>query len=93
MEELIEGVRWAFIDMLEKENDWMDAPTKKRAVDKVRGANLGAYLESLTLTLWLHKSKDVDYCCKLLIHMPEIFFFSLGSCSPGQGRLPRVHFE
>lgn len=34
MEELIEGVRWAFIDMLEKENDWMDPPTKNRAVDK-----------------------------------------------------------
>uniref|UniRef100_A0A665X4S0 Phosphate regulating endopeptidase homolog, X-linked n=1 Tax=Echeneis naucrates TaxID=173247 RepID=A0A665X4S0_ECHNA len=34
MEELIEGVRWAFIDMLEKENDWMDQPTKKRAVEK-----------------------------------------------------------
>lgn len=39
MEELIEGVRWAFIDMLEKENDWMDPPTKKRAVDKVRRAD------------------------------------------------------
>lgn len=39
MEELIEGVRWAFIDMLEKENDWMDPPTKKRAVDKVRFAD------------------------------------------------------
>lgn len=34
MEELIDGVRWAFIDMLEKENDWMDRPTKRRAVDK-----------------------------------------------------------
>uniref|UniRef100_A0A671XVJ8 Phosphate regulating endopeptidase homolog, X-linked n=1 Tax=Sparus aurata TaxID=8175 RepID=A0A671XVJ8_SPAAU len=34
MEELIAGVRWAFIDMLEKENDWMDQPTKKRAVEK-----------------------------------------------------------
>lgn len=36
MEELIEGIRWAFIDMLEKENDWMDPPTKKRAIEKVR---------------------------------------------------------
>lgn len=36
MEELIEGVRWAFIDMLKKENDWMDEPTKKRAVEKAR---------------------------------------------------------
>uniref|UniRef100_A0A7N9B0C2 Phosphate regulating endopeptidase homolog, X-linked n=1 Tax=Mastacembelus armatus TaxID=205130 RepID=A0A7N9B0C2_9TELE len=34
MEELIEGVRWAFIDMLEKENDWMDQQTKTRAIDK-----------------------------------------------------------
>ncbi|XP_054478641.1 phosphate-regulating neutral endopeptidase PHEX [Anoplopoma fimbria] len=34
MEELIDGVRWAFIDMLEKENDWMDKPTKKKAVEK-----------------------------------------------------------
>lgn len=36
MEELIEGIRWAFIDMLEKENDWMDEQTKQRAVEKVR---------------------------------------------------------
>uniref|UniRef100_A0A8C4I591 Phosphate regulating endopeptidase homolog, X-linked n=1 Tax=Dicentrarchus labrax TaxID=13489 RepID=A0A8C4I591_DICLA len=34
MEELIGGVRWAFIDILEKENDWMDQPTKKRAIEK-----------------------------------------------------------
>ncbi|XP_005932227.1 phosphate-regulating neutral endopeptidase PHEX [Haplochromis burtoni] len=34
MEELIDGIRWAFIDMLEKENDWMDDLTKKRAVEK-----------------------------------------------------------
>ncbi|MEJ1281334.1 phosphate regulating endopeptidase homolog X-linked [Cricetulus griseus] len=34
MEELIEGVRWAFIDMLEKENDWMDAGTKRKAQEK-----------------------------------------------------------
>lgn len=36
MEELIEGVRWAFIDMLEKENDWMDKGTKQRAIEKAR---------------------------------------------------------
>ncbi|XP_076026595.1 phosphate-regulating neutral endopeptidase PHEX [Genypterus blacodes] len=34
MEELIEGVRWAFMDILERENDWMDDQTKKRAVEK-----------------------------------------------------------
>lgn len=36
MEELINGIRWAFIDMLEKENDWMDDLTKKRAVEKAQ---------------------------------------------------------
>ncbi|XP_060718115.1 phosphate-regulating neutral endopeptidase PHEX [Tachysurus vachellii] len=34
MEELIEGIRWAFIDMLDKENDWMDAETKGKAIEK-----------------------------------------------------------
>ncbi|XP_034341153.1 phosphate-regulating neutral endopeptidase PHEX [Arvicanthis niloticus] len=36
MKELIEGVRWAFIDMLEKENEWMDAGTKRKAQEKAR---------------------------------------------------------
>lgn len=35
MEELINGIRWAFIDILEKENDWMDEETKRKATDKV----------------------------------------------------------
>ncbi|XP_062841848.1 phosphate-regulating neutral endopeptidase PHEX [Trichomycterus rosablanca] len=34
MEELIKGIRWAFIDMLKKENDWMDAETKTKAIEK-----------------------------------------------------------
>ncbi|KAJ8413156.1 hypothetical protein AAFF_G00091520 [Aldrovandia affinis] len=34
MEELIEGIRWAFMDMLDKENDWMDEITKSKAKDK-----------------------------------------------------------
>ncbi|XP_028655269.1 phosphate-regulating neutral endopeptidase PHEX [Erpetoichthys calabaricus] len=34
MEELTEGIRWAFIDMLEKENDWMDKETKEKAKEK-----------------------------------------------------------
>uniref|UniRef100_A0A6I8SNV7 Phosphate regulating endopeptidase homolog X-linked n=1 Tax=Xenopus tropicalis TaxID=8364 RepID=A0A6I8SNV7_XENTR len=34
MEELVDGIRWAFIDMLEKENDWMDAETKIKAKQK-----------------------------------------------------------
>lgn len=36
MEELINGIRWAFIDMLEKENEWMDEETKRKATEKVR---------------------------------------------------------
>lgn len=73
MEELIEGVRWAFIDMLEKENDWMDAPTKKRAVDKVRRADSEPQRTSSALDLWIMKAKDVEYICKLLIDMTEYF--------------------
>ncbi|KAI5091992.1 phosphate-regulating neutral endopeptidase isoform 1, partial [Silurus meridionalis] len=34
MEELVDGVRWAFIDMLKEENDWMDAETKTKAIEK-----------------------------------------------------------
>lgn len=34
MEELIEGIRAAFIDMLENENDWMDEETKNKAREK-----------------------------------------------------------
>uniref|UniRef100_A0A9J8AQL5 Phosphate regulating endopeptidase homolog, X-linked n=1 Tax=Cyprinus carpio carpio TaxID=630221 RepID=A0A9J8AQL5_CYPCA len=34
MEELINGIRWAFIDMLEKQNDWMDKETKRKATEK-----------------------------------------------------------
>uniref|UniRef100_A0A8B9DZD2 Phosphate regulating endopeptidase homolog X-linked n=1 Tax=Anser cygnoides TaxID=8845 RepID=A0A8B9DZD2_ANSCY len=36
MEELTEGIRWAFIDMLEKENDWMDSETKRKAYEKAK---------------------------------------------------------
>lgn len=42
MEELIDGIRWAFIDMLEKENDWMDAETKEKAIEKVSDCMFGA---------------------------------------------------
>uniref|UniRef100_A0A8C9RZX5 Phosphate regulating endopeptidase homolog, X-linked n=1 Tax=Scleropages formosus TaxID=113540 RepID=A0A8C9RZX5_SCLFO len=34
MEELIEGIRWAFVDMLQKENDWMDEETERKATEK-----------------------------------------------------------
>lgn len=46
MEELIEGIRWAFIDMLEKENDWMDQQTKKRAIEKVRNIKLKRFVRN-----------------------------------------------
>uniref|UniRef100_A0A8C5LK65 Phosphate regulating endopeptidase X-linked n=1 Tax=Leptobrachium leishanense TaxID=445787 RepID=A0A8C5LK65_9ANUR len=36
MEELVDGIRWAFIDMLEKENDWMDEDTKIKAKEKAK---------------------------------------------------------
>ncbi|XP_069495333.1 phosphate-regulating neutral endopeptidase PHEX isoform X1 [Ambystoma mexicanum] len=34
MQELTEGVRWAFINMLEDDNDWMDEKTKSKAREK-----------------------------------------------------------
>uniref|UniRef100_UPI00358F210D phosphate-regulating neutral endopeptidase PHEX-like isoform X1 n=2 Tax=Myxine glutinosa TaxID=7769 RepID=UPI00358F210D len=36
MQELVEGIRWAFVDMLELENDWMDSDTKQRAAEKAQ---------------------------------------------------------
>lgn len=52
MEELTEGIRWAFIDMLEKENDWMDSETKRKAYEKVTNINVerlkSCYSEDLT---------------------------------------------
>lgn len=36
MAELTEGIRWAFIDMLEKENTWMDLETQRKAIGKVK---------------------------------------------------------
>uniref|UniRef100_A0A8B9MM27 Phosphate regulating endopeptidase homolog X-linked n=1 Tax=Accipiter nisus TaxID=211598 RepID=A0A8B9MM27_9AVES len=44
MEELTEGIRWAFIDMLEKENDWMDSETKKKAYEKVTNINTSKFV-------------------------------------------------
>ncbi|XP_048396047.1 phosphate-regulating neutral endopeptidase PHEX isoform X2 [Stegostoma tigrinum] len=34
-ENLVAGIRWAFVDMLEKENDWMDPETKTKAKEKL----------------------------------------------------------
>ncbi|KAL0587941.1 LOW QUALITY PROTEIN: Histone demethylase UTY [Plecturocebus cupreus] len=53
MEELIEGVRWAFIDMLEKENEWMDAGTKRKAKEKVYGQCPAYILSLVVLKVWL----------------------------------------
>ncbi|XP_060626085.2 phosphate-regulating neutral endopeptidase PHEX [Anolis sagrei] len=36
MAELTEGIRWAFMDMLENENSWMDSETKTKAVEKAK---------------------------------------------------------
>ncbi|XP_067896221.1 phosphate-regulating neutral endopeptidase PHEX isoform X2 [Heterodontus francisci] len=33
-EDLVAGIRWAFVDMLEEENDWMDMETKTKAKEK-----------------------------------------------------------
>lgn len=52
MEELTEGIRWAFIDMLEKENDWMDSETKRRAHEKVININVG-WIKTCYNRIWL----------------------------------------
>ncbi|XP_034972039.1 phosphate-regulating neutral endopeptidase PHEX isoform X2 [Zootoca vivipara] len=36
MAELTEGIRWAFMDMLENENTWMDLGTKRKAIEKAK---------------------------------------------------------
>uniref|UniRef100_UPI00398E758E phosphate-regulating neutral endopeptidase PHEX isoform X2 n=1 Tax=Pristiophorus japonicus TaxID=55135 RepID=UPI00398E758E len=33
-EDLVAGIRWAFVDILDKENDWMDKETKIKAKEK-----------------------------------------------------------
>lgn len=53
MEELIEGVRWAFIDMLEKENEWMDTGTKRKAKEKVRIPFDEKYTKVRLLVEWI----------------------------------------
>ncbi|XP_072902179.1 phosphate-regulating neutral endopeptidase PHEX [Hemitrygon akajei] len=35
-EDLVAGIRWAFLDIVEKENDWMDAETKDKAKEKAK---------------------------------------------------------
>ncbi|KAM9319451.1 phosphate-regulating neutral endopeptidase PHEX [Gastrophryne carolinensis] len=68
MEELIEGIRWAFIDMLENENDWMDEETKSKAKEKAKAvmAKVG-YPEFLMNETYINeeikslKFSDSDY--------------------------------
>ncbi|XP_062908605.1 phosphate-regulating neutral endopeptidase PHEX [Mobula hypostoma] len=35
-EDLVAGIRWAFLDIVDKENDWMDAETKDKAKEKAK---------------------------------------------------------
>lgn len=70
MEELTEGIRWAFIDMLEKENDWMDSETKRKAYEKVTYINVewvkSCYSEDLT---WVRTECHGAYLqFQLIIH-------------------------
>lgn len=68
MEEVIEGIRWAFIDMLEKENEWMDEETKDKAKEKAKSvmAKVG-YPEFLMNETYINeeiktlKFSDSDY--------------------------------
>ncbi|KAM9775122.1 phosphate-regulating neutral endopeptidase PHEX [Syngnathus typhle] len=63
MDELIDGVRWAFIDMLQKENGWMDEATKTRAVEKAHAvlAKVG-YPEFILNDTYLNQDlKELDF--------------------------------
>ncbi|XP_040194186.1 phosphate-regulating neutral endopeptidase PHEX [Rana temporaria] len=68
MEEVIEGIRWSFIDMLEKENEWMDEETKEKAREKAKSvmAKVG-YPEFLMNETYINeeiktlKFSDSDY--------------------------------
>jgi len=75
MEELINGIRWAFIDMLEKENEWMDEETKKKATEKVYYQCVCDGYESTACPFLYH------YC----------LYITLGSLSLGESGLPRLH--
>lgn len=67
MEELIEGIRWAFIDMLQKENDWMDKPTKQKAVEKASTTYPKMNFSNTYLSLGPKSAQElVDNC--LVIH-------------------------
>lgn len=66
MEELTEGIRWAFIDMLEKENDWMDSETKRKAHEKVININ-GGWVKSCQSKDW---SWGRTECCGPYLPLP-----------------------
>lgn len=76
MEELTEGIRWAFIDMLEKENDWMDSETKRKAYEKVTSINdewvKSCYGEDLT---WVRMECHGLYLQLQIVkgHVPLLF--------------------
>ena len=66
MEELTEGIRWAFIDMLEKENDWMDSETKRKAHEKVININ-GGWIKSCQSGDWPWGRTE---CCGSYLPLP-----------------------
>ncbi|XP_061095930.1 phosphate-regulating neutral endopeptidase PHEX isoform X2 [Conger conger] len=63
MEELIDGIRWAFIDMLEKENDWMDDITKSKAKDKLSFSEKD-YFGNVMQTLRFFAQSDIAWLRK-----------------------------
>lgn len=75
MEELIEGVRWAFIDILEKENDWMDQPTKKRAIEKARTAD--SYISPFLNISSVLSLDTAIVIIRKLVFSNELLFFAL----------------
>ncbi|XP_075054413.1 phosphate-regulating neutral endopeptidase PHEX [Mixophyes fleayi] len=67
MEEVIEGIRWAFIDVLENENDWMDEETKSKAKEKAKSvmAKVGYPGFLMNETYINEEIKSVSFCSQL----------------------------
>ncbi|XP_023805881.1 phosphate-regulating neutral endopeptidase isoform X1 [Oryzias latipes] len=96
MEELIEGIRWAFIDMLQKENGWMDEPTKKKAVEKAHAvmAKVG-YPEFILNDTYLNEDlKELDFSEKDYYGnvMQTLKFFAQGDISWLRRSVPRTEW-
>uniref|UniRef100_A0A8C9TN93 Phosphate regulating endopeptidase homolog, X-linked n=1 Tax=Scleropages formosus TaxID=113540 RepID=A0A8C9TN93_SCLFO len=78
MEELIEGIRWAFVDMLQKENDWMDEETERKATEKAHAvlAKVG-YPEFILNDSYINE--DIKRVCKYVSNRSNHY---ATSCSP-----------